>query len=265
MAMTSIDLSEWVKRQLGYPTRNIELTDEQLEDVINFALLEIQPWFSSQYYLTMDLNNQSAIKLSEILDKLVYEVTDVILIPTNLMSQSVPVDPFNGVNYNIGGFAVGGYSGIGSYYYSNLTNTNIHYIIGAYARQRNELFYSRLANLLYQKTMGTISPSMSFEFHRDDQILYLGLGYPSSSSVTIEYVPLLTDLKMVVDERYIRCAQDLALGQALVTTARITGKFSISNAPTSINYSDMREEGLRLIEDARKELKRVTRNHVIID
>lgn len=265
MPMTNLDLQDWVKRQLGYPTRNVELTENQLADAVNFALLEVQPWFSTQYYLTMDLNNQSAINLENILGKPVYEVTDVILIPKTLMSQSkVTTDPFGGGNWVVGGFG-GGYMGVGTRYYSAITNTNIHYIIGAYASQRNELFYSRLANLLYQRTMGAISPSLNFEFHRDDQTLYVGIGYPPSTSVTIEYVPLLTDIKMIADERYIRCAQDLALGQSLLIMSRVTGKFTVNNSPTNINYGDMRDEGNKLIDHAREELKRITRNHVIIE
>lgn len=273
--MTTIDLIEWVKRQLGYPTRNVELTDDQLNDCVSFALLEVQPWFSSYYYVTMDLDpNQSAIYMPDLFTpdrdgfvRTVHDVTDVIKIPNNLInaSKGSTVDPFNS-SYVVGGFG-GGFMGIGaaSGYYSTITNNNIHQIIGQYARQRNELFYSRLAQILWQRTMGSISPDLNFDFHRDDQYLYLGVGYPTTTTITIEYVPTLNDLSMIFDKRYIRCAQDLALGQALMLQARITGKYTIGNAPSQINYGDMRSDGDRLIRDAREELKRIHRGHVIID
>lgn len=260
--LTDFNLTEWVKRQLGYPTRDVELTEEQLQDAVNFALQEVQPWYTIPEYITLDLNNRSAIDLSEYH---IFEITDIIKIPTNLGNTNID-DPFsyNGYGMNGYGVAAGGYINT-SIYISRLTNSDIHHVISSYAKQYNEIFYARLAQILAQRTAGTILPSMNYEFDRNTGWLYIGTGYPPSTVITIEYIPYIDDFTKIRDNRYKRCAQDLALGQAMAILARVVGKYSVSNAPTTINYDIYQSQSESLIEHAREELKRIALNNVVID
>ena len=261
--MTNLELGEWMKRQLGYPTRNVELTQAQLEDCVKFALKEVQPWFTSYYYLTLDLNGRTAIDLSQ---ENVFEVTDVIKIPNNLSmtgSTSTVDDPFS---YPYGTGVVGGYGlSMSTVYYSRLTNHDIHHVMSAYAQQYNQSFYTKLAQVLAQRTMGSLAPSLNFQFNRDSKMLFVDPGYPAANTVTLEYIPYLSDVSQIIDERYQRCAEDLALGQALIILSRVVGKYDVSNAPSRINFENYRTDSESLLQRARDELKRISRTTYITD
>ena len=260
--MTNQELGEWVKRELGYPTRNVELTEEQLNDAITFALQEIQPYYTGNNYLTIDLNGKTAIDLSEYE---VYEVSDVIVIPDNLrngQSSQDSMDPFNSQSRL---YAVGGFGTIGNTYISNLTNSSVHHIMSAYSKNWNEGFYSKLAYILQQRTAGSTLPGMDYQYIRSDKTLYLDVGYPKSSTVTIEYIIYLKSFDQLRDQRYIRIAQDLALSNSLTKLSRITGKYDVSNAPSKVNYEMYREDAKELLESARQRLKNISRTVWITD
>lgn len=261
--MTRTDLIEWIKRQLGYPTRNVELTEDQLNDAVTFALQEVQPWYSMTEYVTFDLNNGSAVDLSEFQ---IYNILDIIKIPKNAVSSGNSYeDPFS-YPYGYGGIAAGGYGIMGTQtYISRLTNSDIHHVISAYAKQYNELFYARLAQLIVQRTAGTILPTENYEFDPNTNILYIATGYPPSTLLTLEYVPKLLDVDKVRDDRYLRCTQDLALGQAMITLSRVVGKYDVSNAPAAVRYDLYHSDGQDLIGRARDELKRISRTTYITD
>lgn len=261
--ITTDDVKNWVLRQLGYPTRNVELDMDQLSDCIDFALREIQPWFTTQYYLTIDVTS-SAIDLSEYN---VFEVSDVIKIPVGVTKEgSATSDPFSYNPYATGFMSSGGVGGIWTNsYISQLTNSDIHHVVSAYARQYNEMFYSKLAYMLAQRTMGSIKPNINWTFSRQDSTLYIDPGYPYCKLVTIEYIPYLKTVEQLKDNRYIRIVQDLSLGQAMILLSRIIGKYDVNNAPAKINHERFRDEGEKLIEYSRSELQRITRNHFILD
>lgn len=264
--MTRADLIEWIKRQLGYPTRNVELNNDQLEDAVNFALHEVQPWYTSYHYLTIDVTS----KVINLEGYNVYDVSDVIKIPRgSLNSSSALDDPFSYGGYYGGMFPMGAYGGVGTtastYYISRLTNSDIHHVVSAYTQQYQELFYTKLAYILAQRTNGLLRPSMNFEYDRPTKLLYIDPGYPQVDLVTIEYIPYLYNPEVVTDNRYIRIIQDLALGQALSTLSRVVGKYTISNSPSTINYQDYRTDSEALISRAREELKNITVNWYITD
>lgn len=262
--LTEFNLSEWVLRQLGYPTRNVELTEEQLNDSIMFALQEVQPWYTITEYLTLDLNNKTAIDLSEYN---IYEVLDVIKIPNNLNANSSAADDiFNNPRYGVGGYGIVAGGHISTYpYISRLTNSSIHHVISGYAKQYREMFYSRLATILAQRTAGTVLPGMNYEYDRTSKTLYIASGYPSSTVITIEYIPYIDEFYKIKDERYRRCAQDLALGHAMQILYRVVGKYDVGNAPAKVNYSMYMNDSEKLITQAKEELKRISQTTFTID
>lgn len=261
--LTDFNLTEWVKRQLGYPTRNVELTDEQLEDAIRYALQEVQPWYTITEYITLDLNNRTAIDLS---DYQIYDVMDVIKIPNGVNSSKNSDDIFNDQRYGIGGYGIvaGGYINP-SVYVSRLTNSDIHHVISSYAKQYQEVLYTRLATLLAQRTAGTILPTINYDYDRNTGTLYIASGYPPSTVITIEYIPYIDEFYKIKDERYRRCAQDLALGHAMQILYRVVGKYTVGNAPATVNYQIYREDSEKLIIHAKEELQRISQTTFTID
>lgn len=56
-----MNLSEYcdhIRRKFGYPTVNVELTQEQLEDAVNDAFREIEPYITDSQYVTLPYMNR---------------------------------------------------------------------------------------------------------------------------------------------------------------------------------------------------------------
>lgn len=244
--MKKTELIDYVKRQLGYPTVNVEVTDDQISDAITQAINEIKPWYTVFKYLTIDVNT-SCIDLTEYQ---IQDVTDVIKVFDNV-SKGSERDPFS-------------YSGM-SAYYSNpyyaqskynssiMSNSNIHKVISSYASLYQEQFYAKLATLLQQRTMGSIYENISWKFYENK--LYIDTGVPSTSVVTIEYIPEVLKVEDFADNNiYTNYLRDLSVAFSLIIQARVVGKYSTNGSPTQINYSDMRSDALRDIERIRADI-----------
>jgi hypothetical protein len=219
------ELIKYVKRQLGYPTVNVELTDEQINDSIMRAIDEIKPWYTIFKYLTIDVNNKSVTDLSEYR---INDVTDVIKVfdISNVSGEnSIIRDPFSysGMNayYGIPMYAVSNYST------SIMTNQSIHRVISNYASMYQEYFYSALATMMQKRTLGTLTENISWKFY--DNKLYVDTGTPSTSVVTIEYIPQVIHVEDFEENtRYINYLKDLSVAFCLIIQARVTGKYSVS-------------------------------------
>lgn len=249
--MVKHELMDYIKRQLGYPTVNVEVTDEQLEDCIQRAVNDINPWYTVFKYITVDVGNH-CIDLTEYKIK---DVTDVMKVfdsaSINSKNKDSGVDPFT-------------YSGMNAYYgipmysmqkYNNAISNrqNIHKVISSYAQMYQEQFYSQLAVILQRKTAGTLYENISWKFY--DNKLYIDTGVPSTTVVTIEYIPNAITVEDFDDNTpYCSSLKDLSTAFALQLQARVVGKYQVSNSPTSINYQDMRADAEREIERVRNEI-----------
>lgn len=256
--MTRNELREYVKRQLGYPTVNVELTDNQLDDAINNALSEIKPWYTVFRYLTID-----AAQCVDLTEYQILDVTDVIkVLSYSSSSSNSGYDPFT---YNA---SVIGYPSFVSsrmmYTFSRYGRTNIHTVISKYAQMNYEMFYNKLASILDQRIAGTLSENISWKFY--DNKLYLDTGVPHASVVTVEYIPKIIEVEDVdCDTRYGGYLKELSVAFALMIQARVTGKYTISGSPATINYSDMRSDAQEIISRVRDELKKTANMFYITD
>lgn len=256
--MKKSELIDYIKRQLGYPTVNVELTDDQIDDAITSAIDEIKPWYTIFKYLTIDVMS-SCIDLSEYN---ILEVTDVIKVATvGTTDQSSSVDPFS----YVGGVYMR-YPMYSTYKYSmsRMSNQNIHTVISNYAQMYQEQFYSRLAMMMENRTAGMLYENISWKYY--DNKLYIDTGFPSTTIVTIEYI---TNVKTVEDveenTRYIRYLQDLSVAFSQIVQARVTGKYIVSGSPTSINYQDMRADAQADIERIRADIRKTANVFYITD
>lgn len=260
--MNKNELINYVKRQLGYPTVNVELTDDQINDCIDRAIDEIKPWYTIFKYITIDVNNRSVTDLSEYKINDVTDVIKVFDLSNTTGENSVIRDPFSYSGMNAY-YSVPMYS-ISKYSTSIMTNQNIHRIISSYAQMYREYFYSALATLMQERTLGTLTENISWKFY--DNKLYVDTGTPSTSVVTIEYIPNVIEVDDFDEKsRYINYLKDLSVAFSLMIQARVTGKYSVSGSPTSINYSDMRSDADRDINRIRDELKKTANMFYITD
>lgn len=250
--MNREQLIDYVKRQLGYPTVNVELTVEQMSDAIDRAIDEIKPWYSVFKYLTIDVTS-SCIDLSEYN---VMEVTDVIKVMSADQRRSESVDPFS---YQLSRFPVkSSYSG-----FSRINSYN-HKIISQTAEIQRERFYDQLAMIIDNRTSGILYENISWKFY--DGKLYIDTGHPSTSVVTIEYITNIKDVDDIEEgTQFMTYLQNLSVAFSQIILSRVTGKYSLSGSPSSINYQDMRSEANSEIDRIRTDLRKTVNTFYITD
>ena len=257
--MLKHELLDYVKRQLGYPTIEVELTDDQINDSIDNALDEIKPWYTVFKYLTIDTDKR-CIDLSEYN---ILEVTDVIKViaPSDLALIS---NTNNFATMASNAYTVYPMYATHKYATSRINDQNIHTVISSYAQMYREQYYAYLANLVNLKTAGTLRENISWKFY--DGKLYLDTGFPATKIVTIEYI---ANVKYVEDveenSRFMRYLKDLSVAFSQLVWARAVGKYSVQGSPTTINFSEMRNEAAAELTRIREEIKTTSNVFYITD
>lgn len=223
---TRESIKGWIKRKLGYPTIEVELTSDQLEDCIDDALDEIAPWVVQRQLVTLPASE--CINVSQ------YGMAYVINVhkaSTNLNS-SQRVDVFN------------------PYSYSVITSNRA-------------MVYDRLEQVLYNKTNNDLKDNISFRLVGDR--LYLDVGYPPSENVTIEYSPKINDVGTITDRLYQRFVRNFALAYARLILSDIRGKFKVSNSPVELDADAQDSKSSRELDTLRQELKDTVTTHFMLD
>lgn len=258
--MTKSELVGYIKRQLGYPTVNVEVTDEQIDDAILDAINEIKPWYAIFKYLTVDVGTH-CIDLSEYKVK---DVTDVMKVFGSASSEnSSDIDPF--MYTGMMGYYSTPWYAMYKYNASVMGRQNIHQIISNYAQLHQEQLYSKLATMMEQKVAGTLYENISWKYY--DNKLYIDTGVPSTDVVTIEYIPMTIAVEDFDDhdDKYMSYLKKLSVAFTQLIQARVVGKYQTSGSPTSINYSDMRNDANTEINRIREELKENANRFYITD
>lgn len=221
-------ITSWIKSKLGYPVVKLELTDEQLDICIDDALEEIAPWVVQRQYVTLPVSE--CIDLSE------YNVAYVITVhKANGASDTSDnsVDVFN------------------PYTYMEVRNNY------------QGITYSRLESQLYDNLRQTTKDNISFKYIKPK--LYLDVGVPTATMVTIEYSPNIDNLDSLTDPMYKKFVKRFALAFARAMLSDIRGKFSVSGSPVELDGSTQDNKSERELDQLRQELKDTVNTHFMID
>ena len=251
--MTTQELKEYILRQLGSPKVNVEVTEDQLQDAIDNAIYELQPWLSIRKYITV--NNSQCIDMTPYNAINVVDVQEVLGSGSTNSSESI---------FNIGS---NGYLPRSDNIALQLTpyNTNIHTYATNYSRARRESLYSTLSSMVNQRTQNTMNPHKSFQFIDDK--LYV---YCNASKITIEYngrIDKPEDLSGndMNTRKFIKYLKDLSVAFTQIIQARITGKYQDNNSPIKVD-SDRIEKGAQTdIDRIREELRHQSNKFFISD
>lgn len=225
-------IKEWIKRKLGSPIVEVELDDDQLEDCIDDALDEVAPWVVQRQYITLPASQ--CIDLSE------YKVAYVINVHKangSSAPSTAQLDVFNPLSY------------------SAITNDH-------------SFSYSQVENILYTKQMTDLKDNISFKFISNK--LYLDVGYPVATMVTIEYSPQIVDVEILDQDNedsrlYRKFVKRFALAYARANLANIRGKFTVSGSPVELDSDRQDSKSESEIEALREELKDTVSTHFAID
>ncbi|AMM44835.1 neck protein [Bacillus phage SP-15] len=188
-----MELSEYcdkIRRKLGYPTVNVELTQEQLEDAVNDAFIEIEPYITDSQYVTLPYMNR--IDMSQYN---VDYISDIYKSPIGLADvTTLSVD---------------------LYFYGGMSLEDVA------TRLNAERMALSLKDRLSHKW---VSP-----------YLYVDMAPPYSNSITIEYVPIYSDVESISNNFWITLILRLALANAKETLGRIRGKMRVTSSPVEVD------------------------------
>jgi hypothetical protein len=218
----------WIKAKLGYPVVELELTDEQLDICIDDALDEISPWVVQRQYVTLPV--------SECIDLTEYNVSYVI-----------NVHKANGANEsNVDAIDV-----FSPYTYMEVRGTF------------QGITYNRVESQLYQNLLQSTKDNISYRFIKPK--LYLDIGIPKATMVTIEYSPNIDDLDSLTDPMYKKFVKRFSLAFARAMLSDIRGKFSVSGSPVELDGSTQDTKSERELDQLRQELKDTVTTHFMVD
>lgn len=218
----------WVKRKLGFPVVEVELTDEQLNDCIDDALEEVAPWVVQRQYITLPA--------SQCIDLSPYNVSYVINVhkADGEQDAQTPMDVFN------------------PYSFTQIRSNSLQ-----------GFMYTRVEQQLFAGTMQNLKDNISYRYIKPK--LYLDIGYPTASRVTIEYSPIIDDLDTITDELYQKFVRRFSLAFARATLSDIRGKYSVSGSPVELDGSTQESKSDKELDLIRQELKDTVTTHFMVD
>jgi hypothetical protein len=228
-------ISSWTKRQLGYPTLNVELTDDQLNDCIDKALDEVAPWAVQPTFIT--------VPVSECIDLSQYDISAAYVINVHKTDvgyraeNNGPVDVFNPMSY---------YNVLGS----------------------RALIYDVTERIFYDKSNGAMKDNISFRYIKPK--LYLDIGYPSSVSCVIEYSPSVSDVSAFeADEgdnrMYRKYVKGFTLAFARKILAEVRGKYTVDGSPVTLDADNQESRADTELDNLRTELSDTVNSQFIMD
>lgn len=225
---TRDSIRSWIKAKLGYPVVLVELTDDMLDVCIEDALEEVSPWVVQRQYVTLPVSE--CIDLSE------YNVAYVINVhKANGANESTvdAIDVFSPYSYME---VRGSFQGI---------------------------TYNRIESMLYENMVQSTKDNISYRFIKPK--LYLDIGIPKATLVTIEYSPIIDDLDTITDPMYKKYVKRFALAFARAMISNIRGKFGVSGSPVELDGDSQDTKSERELEQIRQELKDTVTTHFMID
>lgn len=233
-------IKESVKFELGGPIVEVELTDAVIESLVKRALMIMSkysllvnwhtipivrgntPDGSVAYYKELDLSKLN-LKVSYILDVLKSRGNNDVLSNTSDIS-GIPL-----------GWAIRSGRSSMNNYTDTISNISTMY--------NERVLVSRLA--------GAFKDQCTYDFDKARQKLRVDVGYPASSSITLEYVPILT-IDQVGIIKYFSEAYDFltqyTIALSMISLGRARGKFTVANYDWSISSTELITSGQAKID-----------------
>lgn len=222
----------WIKSKLGYPVIELELTEDQLDICIDDALEEIAPWVVQRQYVT--------VPASECIDLSKYNVSYVI-----------NVHKANGSDGTVDSNAKSRVDVFDSSSYTMVRNSS------------QGITYTRIESQLFDNLQQSTKDNISYRYIKPK--LYLDVGVPTATMVTVEYSPNIDDLDSITDPMYKKFVKRFALAFARAMLSDIRGKYSVSGSPVELDGSTQESKSDKELEQLRQELKDTVNTHFMVD
>lgn len=225
------EIREEIKLKLTGGLLELELSDQQLDTIINSAFRELQRYITEVRLITIPYT--SCIDMSKYNVK---TVTNVYRIRGNLGGNSDtdsltnPVDPIAMSQWQLLSGYANGYT---------LNNFTLNFAAWSTASQiRN-----------------TLSTDLDFRYIQQSSQLYINTSFDTPGSITIEYVPRFTNVNEIKTDFWIDYLIRMSLALTKITLGRIRGKYTQTNALWTLDAETMLNEGNEELNALREKLE----------
>lgn len=222
----------YVMRNLGNQILKIELTEEQVSEIVQMALEELSHYINDSKSITVPYKS---------------------VIDTSKWPYKVSV-----VNY-----VMRAQSAINYLPTEQLTTA---YIYSAQSGVSTGINLDQIATALEaQQNLNTISTDLDFRFERDEQKLYLTCNAILPRKVTVEYMPEYKNVDELTDPYWINTLKRYSLAMTKVILGRIRSKYTLNSSQYSLDGQTMLSEGLSEINEIRTNLQNNNDSLFVID
>lgn len=222
-----------LKLKLTGGVLDLELSDDNLAQLVNAALREVQRYIDSTRIITIpykaciDLTKYNVSSVSR-----VFRADGYVIANSDIDDSAAYTDPM--------------YLGIWQMMSGNGNSYGI-----------NQWAYNYGAWNTALQIRNTLSTDLIFRFDKSTNQLYINVAFDVPDKITIEYVPYYTDVSQVTSDFWIDIIMRMSLALAKVTIGRIRTKFTQNNALWSLDSSIL-SEGQEELNSLRELMRKST-------
>lgn len=224
-----------IKIKLTGGVLEFELSDNDLQQIINASLREIQRYIDSTTLIT--------IPFSRCIDLTKYKVNSVVgVYRADILPDSTDMvsDP--------------AYTAQWQYYVGS----------GSMVGMKDWVLNLGAYNTMLQ-TRSTLSTDLAFIFNKASNLLYINIANGTPNKITIEYIQRYDDVSQITSDYWIDMLMRLALAQSKIALGRIRGKYTQNNALWGLDSATLLAEGNEELNALREQLLASTQLSYPID
>ena len=221
---------DYVMRNLGNQILKIELTDKQVEQIVEMALGELTHYMNDTKSITVPYSS---------------------VIDTSKWPLKVSV-----VNY-----VMRGQSAIN---YLPIDQLNTAYIYGANNGFSMDVDTIAIA-MMAQQNVNSMSTDLDFRFEKDEQKLYVTCNAAHPTSITVEYMPEYSNVDDIKEPYWQNYLKRFSLAMTKVILGRIRSKYTLNSSQYTLDGPTMLSEGNQELSEIRTNLQANTDSLFVID
>lgn len=223
---------DYVMTNLGNQILKIELSEKQVEDIVNMALEELTHYMNDTKSITIPYKS---------------------VIDTSKWPYRVSV-----VNY-----VMRGQSAINYLPTEQLTAA---YIYTAQTGANTGINLDSIANaVMAQQNLNTISTDLDFRFEKDEQKLFVTCNAVQPKTITVDYMPEYSNVDELTDPYWKNTLKRYSLAMTKVILGRIRSKYTLNSSQYSLDGQTILSEGLQELESIRTNLQNNNDSLFVID
>lgn len=222
--------TDYVMKNLGNQILKIELSEEQVEEVVDMALGELTHYMNDTKSITVPYAS---------------------VIDTSKWPLKVSV-----VNY-----VMRGQSAIN---YLPMDQLSTAYIYGV-TSGTNISLDSIASVMMAQQNINALSTDLDFRFEKDEQKLYVTCNAVKPTSITVDYMPEYSNVDDIKEPYWQNYLKRFSLAMTKVILGRIRSKYSLNSSQYTLDGDTMLSEGNSELAEIRTTLQNNTDSLFIID